>query len=229
MPYRAHPDRTWEQRNGSVHLLLEAGTAFDRNAQGYVHMPLPHGVKPRLILMHLNAEAIRTCCPSIELGHSLTSFVKRILGYQPNGREIAAFLDQATALASSYVRLAVDEAGVTQQINSSIISGMELWQPNHPEQRVIWPSFITLGETYFENLAKHAVPLDERAVGALKHSAVALDLYAWLAQRLHRIPEDETTSSVGPAAPAIRWTIQADQGLQALLQTTTQHSTLRLP
>jgi hypothetical protein len=41
---------------------------------------------------------------------------------------------------------------------------------------------------YFNNLAKHAVPLDERALSALAHSAMALDLYCWLAQRLHRIP-----------------------------------------
>ena len=33
----------------------------------------------------------------------------------------------------------------------------------------------------------HAVPLDERAVAALAHSAMALDLYMWLAQRLHRV------------------------------------------
>jgi Plasmid encoded RepA protein len=32
------------------------------------------------------------------------------------------------------------------------------------------------------------VPLDERAIVALSHSAVALDIYCWLAQRLHRIP-----------------------------------------
>jgi Plasmid encoded RepA protein len=33
------------------------------------------------------------------------------------------------------------------------------------------------------------VPLDERAIAALANSPLALDVYAWLAQRLHRIPE----------------------------------------
>jgi len=45
-----------------------------------------------------------------------------------------------------------------------------------------------LNQKYFESLQKHAVPLDERALAALSHSAMALDIYAWLAQRLHRIP-----------------------------------------
>jgi len=38
------------------------------------------------------------------------------------------------------------------------------------------------------SLQKHAVPLDERALAGLAHSSLALDTYAWLAQRLHRVP-----------------------------------------
>ena len=34
----------------------------------------------------------------------------------------------------------------------------------------------------------YAVPLDEAHIAALSHSALGLDIYAWLAQRLHRIP-----------------------------------------
>jgi hypothetical protein len=46
---------------------------------------------------------------------------------------------------------------------------------------------VKLSLDYFESLKAHAVPLDERALAALSHSAMALDVYAWLAQRLHRI------------------------------------------
>ena len=34
---------------------------------------------------------------------------------------------------------------------------------------------------------EHAVPLNEAAVARLSHSAMGLDIYVWLAQRLHRI------------------------------------------
>jgi Plasmid encoded RepA protein len=40
-------------------------------------------------------------------------------------------------------------------------------------------------------LQAHAVPLREESVAALAHSAMALDLYAWLAQRLHRIKPEK--------------------------------------
>jgi hypothetical protein len=56
---------------------------------------------------------------------------------------------------------------------------------------VLWPSTIRLSLDYFESLRKHAVPLNEADLGALAHSALALDVYAWLAHRLHRIPPKE--------------------------------------
>jgi Plasmid encoded RepA protein len=42
-------------------------------------------------------------------------------------------------------------------------------------------------KAYFNSLQEHAVPLNEADLAALAHSAMALDLYAWLAQRLHRV------------------------------------------
>ncbi len=53
---------------------------------------------------------------------------------------------------------------------------------------MLWPQTLRLSADYYESLARFAVPLDERAIAALAHSAVALDIYCWLAQRLHRIP-----------------------------------------
>jgi hypothetical protein len=44
---------------------------------------MPHGPKPRLVLYHLNAEALRTQSPAIELEDSLTAFVKRTLDLDP--------------------------------------------------------------------------------------------------------------------------------------------------
>jgi hypothetical protein len=53
---------------------------------------------------------------------------------------------------------------------------------------VLWPTTLRLSLDYYESLTRYAVPLDERAVAALAHSAMALDMYCWMAQRLHRIP-----------------------------------------
>ncbi|WP_407242317.1 replication protein RepA [Escherichia coli] len=44
-----------------------------------------------------------------------------------------------------------------------------------------------MSEGYYNGLIDSAVPLDNRALHVLKGSALALDIYAWLAHRLHRI------------------------------------------
>ena len=46
---------------------------------------------------------------------------------------------------------------------------------------------MELSQEFYDSLKDHAVPLDHRALGALKHSALALDIYCWLAHRLYRI------------------------------------------
>ena len=54
-------------------------------------------------------------------------------------------------------------------------------------QRVLWPSIVKFSQRYFESLLAHAVPFNEAAVSRLSHSAMGLDVYTWLAQRLHRV------------------------------------------
>jgi hypothetical protein len=56
------------------------------------------------------------------------------------------------------------------------------------DQRVLWPSTVYPSQQYFQSLGKHAVPLDIRVVAVLASSSMALDIYACLAQRLHRVP-----------------------------------------
>ena len=46
---------------------------------------------------------------------------------------------------------------------------------------------IELTPKFFASLTEFAVPLDARALSALKHSALALDVYTWLAHRLLRV------------------------------------------
>ena len=44
-----------------------------------------------------------------------------------------------------------------------------------------------LSETFFNQLRKHAVPLDEAAIRHIRNSSMALDVYCWLAYRLHSL------------------------------------------
>jgi len=69
MPYRNPGDsvREWEKRQGEIYLSIEAGKSWDTNQRELKKIGLPFGPKARLILAHLNAEALRTGSPEIEV------------------------------------------------------------------------------------------------------------------------------------------------------------------
>jgi len=50
---------------------------------------------------------------------------------------------------------------------------------------------LELSKDFYDTLAEHAVPLDYRALSALRHSALALDIYTWLAHRLCRVTKSD--------------------------------------
>ena len=180
----------WEVRQGRAKLSVAAGRVIDSRTGEFIQLGLPYGPKSRLLLMHLNSEAIRRQSSVISVEDSMTAFFRRLMGRTQDGRQANMLKLQLSALAAAHFRIGVvydDERAV--QMNSQLVAAFDLWFPSAPGQHVLWPSTLRLSLDYFDSLTKYAVPLDERAIAALAHSAIALDMYCWLAQRLHRIPE----------------------------------------
>ena len=204
LPYRdPGPDvREWARHNGQVHLEVIAGKAMHPELGRLVPLGLPFGPKPRLILAHLNAEAKRTGSPEVEIEDSLTAFVKR-LKLDPKGRNMRIIKDQLARLSASSIRFGMVHDGQAFTVNSQIVTAFNLWFPKNDRQKVLWPSTVRLSLEYFDSLRDRAVPLEERALAALSHSAMALDIYAWLVQRLHRIPK--------PHQQMVAWTLLHQQ------------------
>jgi hypothetical protein len=189
IPYRNPGDGVleWDRKQGNSSLRIEAGSAIDPRTGDFVRLGLPYGEKPRLVLIHLATEAVRTGSPVVDVEESMTAFA-RSLGLETNGQQLRALKDQLARLAAATVRMGVVEEGRAVQVNAQFVSAFDLWFPKQADQRVLWPSTVRLSEEYFQSLGRHAVPLDARAVAALASSSMALDVYVWLAQRLYRVP-----------------------------------------
>ena len=189
IPYRNPGEGVleWDRKQGNASLRIEAGSAIDPNSGDFKRLGLPYGEKPRLVLIHLATEAVRTGSPVVDVEDSMTAFA-RSLGIETNGTQLRSLKDQLARLAAATVRMGVVEQGRAVQVNTQFVSAFDLWFPKQPDQRVLWPSMVRLSEEYFQSLGQHAVPLDHRAVAALSSSSMALDIYVWLAQRLHRVP-----------------------------------------
>lgn len=189
IPYNNPGDhvREWDRKQGNAVLRIEAGAAIDPRSGAFVKLGLPFGEKPRLVLIHLASEAVRNGTAVVDVEDSMTAFA-RSLGMETNGQQLKALKDQLARLASSTVRMGIVEEGRAVQVNTQIVTAFDLWFPKQPDQRVLWPSTVRLSDEFFQSLGRHAVPLDHRAVAALAGSSMALDVYVWLAQRLHRVP-----------------------------------------
>ena len=189
IPYRNPGDdvREWDRKQGTASLRIEAGSVIDPATGNFVHVGLPYGEKPRLVLIHLATEAVRTGSPVVDVEDSMTAFA-RSLGLETNGQQLRGLKDQLTRLAAATVRMGTVQEGRAVQVQTQFVSAFDLWFPKQADQRALWPSTVRLSEEYFQSLGQHAVPLDHRAVAGLASSSMALDIYAWLAQRLHRVP-----------------------------------------
>jgi hypothetical protein len=191
LPYRdPGPDvRFWERQQGQVTLSLEAGRI--RGPEGrHIPVGLPFGVYARRALLYLNTTALRTRDRTIDVDGGVTAFTRRILRRAPNGREIHQSKDALSRLSGCNVSISYDFGDHAAQVSTRIVSAFDLWEERHETECCLAPKTVMLSADYFDDLMAHAVPLDERAIAALAHSVMGLDVYAWLAQRLHRVPQD---------------------------------------
>ena len=187
MPRKATESRVFERQNGPFSILLEAGKLW--NGRAWQAQPLPYGTLPRLVMVHLSSEAVRTRNRRVELGESMRQFLQ-ILGIQTNGGPRGGYTSlkrQMEALAACRLTIGMSAQGRVVTVDAKPIRRFEAWIQNDGPQRTLWPGVLELSSEFYETLAQHAVPLDYRALSALKHSALALDVYTWLAHRLCRI------------------------------------------
>lgn len=180
LPRRQTPGPTFERTSGSVSMRVSAGELWDGSK--WVEQPLPYGTRPRLALVHVSSEAVRTQSREVDIGHSIREFLT-MLNVDTGGRGYSMFKRQMNALAACEMKLGIGSSTLRMQP----IEEFEAWLHPTGKQATLWPGTIRLSERFFETLAMHAVPLDHRALAALANSALGMDIYTWLAHRLPRI------------------------------------------
>jgi hypothetical protein len=191
MPRKKTEGRIFERQNGTTSMVLEAGRIWRQGK--WVEQPLPYGTKPRLVMVHISGEAVRRKSREIEIGSNMREFLIR-LGIDTSGGSkggYTMFKKQMEALAACRLSLGASLNDRDITINTQPIRRFEAWLNHDSHQQTIWPGVLELSEDFYSTLTEHAVPLDHRALAAIKHSALALDIYTWFAHRLCRIGKPE--------------------------------------
>ena len=189
LPYRSPPELVYQRSTGRASLMVASGWRKDEKTDELVPTGIPYGPKPRLVLLHAFTEAVRRQSREIPIAETLSGYLRDDLGANTDTRTLRTYREQLRRLAKASVTIEWSDPASGRHViqDAKPFSRLELWGEADANQRELWPSAITLGADFFDSLIEHAVPLDQRAIAALKHNARALDLYAWLAHRLHRI------------------------------------------
>jgi hypothetical protein len=177
IPHSDPGTNEFRRRNGNYTLAMLAPS----------NIGLPYGSIPRLVLSWISTEAVRTNVPAVVLGETLTSFMLELDLIPTGGRwgTITRLRNQMQRLFSTSISCTYEVDKQWANAGFRIVDETHLWwHPKGPDQVNIWQSTVILGNRFFKELVEHPVPVDMRALKALRRSPMALDLYCWLTYRM---------------------------------------------
>ncbi len=179
LPHSQVKEHYFQRTNGNFQLSLMANPSIG----------LPYGSVPRILLAWITTEAVRKKDPTLLLGDTLTSFMTDLDLVPTGGRwgTIPRLRSQMQRLFSCTIscNYADPQGGGVAGVNFLIADSYAMWwKPQEPDQVALWQSFVTLGNKFYEEIIAHNVPIDRRALRALRRSPLALDIYTWLTYRM---------------------------------------------
>ncbi len=196
LPHRRPKDDAliWKLETDNMTLLVEPGVRVSAAGEP-VHVGVPFGAIARLILIYLQSEALRTGSRDVELGGSLRAFLKR-LDISVGGKTARLVREQAERISRCRLTFHATRRGSSMLVNQNIVDlAMFLEaEDGDSKQGNLFVETARLSESFFNQLRQHAVPLDEAAIRHIHNSSMALDVYCWLAYRLHSLTADKPIS-----------------------------------
>jgi hypothetical protein len=184
LPHSKPTDLTVTRRNGALMLRMAA-----------LGPGLPYGAVPRLLMAWVTTEAVRTKQRELVLGDHLAGFMRQLDLVPTGGRwgTIPRLRTQMVRLFSTAVCVTIDSPQETSGAGWLVADQYRLWwDPKAPDQAALWQSTVTLGEKFYEMLVERPVPVDMRALRALRRSPLALDLYTWMTYRYSYLRQPTT-------------------------------------
>ncbi|MFC7557275.1 replication protein RepA [Pseudoroseomonas wenyumeiae] len=141
--------------------------------------------------MFLQSEAVKTGSREIELGRSMQVWLGR-MGLSIGGNSYRLVKEQAKRI--SVCRLTFFGMNGDQEIlrNGGFVEGAISMTgiSTSPDQPSLWQDKVRLDEAFFKALRDHPVPVSEGALKAIGPRSMSLDVYIWLAYRLHALKRD---------------------------------------
>ena len=165
-------------------MLIESGR--DRSGRP---LGLPYGSYARFILLFLQSEAIRTGSGDIELGRSMRVWLGS-MGLSIGGTTYKLVTEQARRISGCSLTFFADRAGAQIKSRGGFVRTEITMSNGSTEQPSLWQDRVLLDDDFFRALREHPVPISETALRAIGPRSLVIDVYIWLAYRLHALKRD---------------------------------------
>jgi len=182
LPHKRIEEAIWRRQSPTTTLIVASG----HDEAGTI-IGVPYGSIARLILLYLQTEAIRTGSPEVELGRSMNAWLSR-MSLAIGGRTYQLVSEQARRISACRLTFFLERPGIKQFENGAFVaSGISMAGVCDPLQPSLWQEKVRLDEGFLKSLKEHPVPVREEAIRVIGTRSMAIDIYIWLAYRLHAL------------------------------------------
>jgi len=130
--------------------------------------------------------AVRENSETVELGGSMNQWLER-MGISVGGSTYRNIRDQADRLNLCRLTFYWSDGAREGFSKESIVTNGIRLSASDDRQGDLWREEVTLSRTFFEALKRHPVPIWEPAIRLLAGTSMGIDIYTWLAYRLHAL------------------------------------------
>lgn len=183
LPHKRIAEGLWKRDGHRTTLLVESGRHRDGTPIG-----VPYGSIARLILLYLQTEAVRTNTPEVKLGRSMKSWMLR-MSLTTGGRTYQLVTEQARRISACRLTFFTDRGdGTESRHNGTFVQdAITFTGASDDDQPALWQDRVRLDPSFWQSLRDHPVPVREDAIRAIGTRSLAIDVYIWLAYRLHAL------------------------------------------
>lgn len=184
LPHKPQTELTWKRDGHNLTMLIQSGV--DRQGQP---LGVPYGSYARFILLFLQSEAIRTQSREIELGRSMRVWLGT-MGLSIGGMTYKKVNEQARRISGCSLTFYADREGAQIKSRGGFVKTEITMNRVIDDQPGFWQDHVLLDEDFYRALREHPVPVSNTALRAIGPRSMVIDVYIWLAYRLHALKKD---------------------------------------
>lgn len=181
LPHKEIEATQWVRDGGGVRLVIDSGTTRDLQPVG-----IPYGSIARMILLYLQTEAVKTRSRDIELGRNMNQWLSTMGIAAVGGKTYRLVREQSKRLSLCRLTFYRETGAATHVTNGSFVRDAIL-PTQGDDQLTLWRESVRLDEGFYQSLIEHPMPVREAAIREIGGRSMAIDIYIWLAYRLHRL------------------------------------------